>query len=344
MRTACSVASAVSRPSGSAGQTLCASSMTTSTGARSARCSQSRASTASADERLLLARLPASRGRRRGSARSGRSPPAAIEPSLPRDQTSHSSTPRFWALATRRRPLLRPAKSPASGDDRRLPLVQGADERAVLLTVGDGVEPQHGRLRRGVELREGAAAAALAARADADDVLHRRRSARRALRRRRRARFRGGRSRSWDRGRRCGGRSRAGAAPGRARASTSCRSRTGRRGTCAGRSRPRRARRGRRTRARSPPTASAARGGRVRSSQASTSSGSAGRGARVVERRAVAVEHDPLTLGVAQQHVRVDREVVRERDRQIGALAARRLERDHLAEPRLAWPSPSSTT
>ena len=61
-----------------------------------------------------------------------------------------------------------------------------------------------------------------------------------------------------------------------------------------------------------------------------------GPGARVVERRAVALEHDPLALGVAQEHARVDGEVVAESDREVGSLAARRLERDHLAEPRLA--------
>ena len=86
----------------------------------------------------------------------------------------------------------------------------------------------------------------------------------------------------------------------------------------------------------SSPTSSAARAGRVRSSQAATSAGSRGPGSGVVERRAVALEHDALALGVAQEDARVDGDVVGERDRQVGALAAGRLQGDQLPEPRLA--------
>ena len=96
-------------------------------------------------------------------------------------------------------------------------------------------------------------------------------------RRRPRATRRAGRSPSSGRAPPRAGSSPSAAARASRRASRSCRSPTGRTGTCGGRTRPRRARHGTPGASASSPTAQRARAGRVRSSQAPTSSGLAGR-------------------------------------------------------------------
>ena len=160
------------------------------------------------------------------------------------------------------------------------------------------------------------------------------RSASPARARRPRAPARGGRSPSSGRGSLSGARSRAGAARARDRASTSFRSRTGRRGRYGGRSRPRRARRrhpGERT---SSPISRLGRSGRVRSSQARTSSAVAGRteaswnGAPSPSSDdALALAHSEGASGCAPRGRR------RGATATSGPFAARGFERDHLSEP-----------
>ena len=83
----------------------------------------------------------------------------------------------------------------------------------------------------------------------------------------------------------------------------------------------------------SPPISRPARFGLVRSSQAATSS-ERGRADRcVVERRAVALEHDPLPARVAQHDLAPCLGALAQRDRKIGPFGGGGFERDHLAEP-----------
>ena len=152
MRIACSVASAVMRSCGSAGQTLCASSITISTGERSSRRSHSRPSTAAAvsDCSVRVGSDPRSTtSPRRPVSRAA----SSVEPASPRAHTPSRSIPR---LRTRSAELLRVRAVRGEEGLQRERALGGQDlvERRVLLEVGDRVQPQQRRLGRGLEVAE----------------------------------------------------------------------------------------------------------------------------------------------------------------------------------------------
>ena len=262
---------------------------------------------------------------------------SSIEPGSSRAQTpklvdAEVAGPRARSRRAlgRRRAVALSASAAALGEQR--------GELGVLLAVGDRVEPQQRRLRGRLELAQPQPQplAPLGARPSARRPSGgRARSARRGRVGARRGRGRGARSPSSGRARRCAGRSRAAAARASRRASRSCPSPTGRTGTCAGRSRRRRAAHG-------TPGASAqladlaarARGARSRASSRAPRRASAGRISRVVERRAVALEQRALAAGVPDRDARAHRLAVRAAGQvELGAVAGRQLEREHLPEP-----------
>ena len=246
IRTTVSAASAVSGSSGRPGQTLCASSITISIGTRRARAAPQPPEHRRGRERLLLARRERAEVHdqaarpvllQRVEHRPGlaaRPDPVLVQPEV---ADPRAEPPRLGPVARqqrlqRRRPLLREHRG----------------QLGVLVAVGDRVEPQQRGLGVGPELAQrepqplvgaGSRRVDLDAAGDLAIALGQRRIGAR------RARRRGGRSPSSDRGSRAAARCRPAAARGSARASRSCPSPTARTGTCGGRSRRRRARAGR---------------------------------------------------------------------------------------------------
>ena len=242
MRMACSVASAVSGSAGAAGQTLWASSMTSSSGRRSRRRSHRPREHALGDERLLLARRqrPGSTTRQRARGRRGRRAASRRR----RAPTRPGGRGRGWRPAARAAAPRRVGGGELRRGSRGAPLGEQRAQLGVLLAVGDRVEPQQRGLGLRRRARRSAAAAARrpATRADRTRMPRRQRaSARRAPAPRPRAARPAARSPSWGRGPRCAGPSPAAAARAAGRANSSCPSPTARTGTCGGRSRPRRA-------------------------------------------------------------------------------------------------------
>ena len=137
IRTACAAASAVSGSSGSAGQTLCASSITISTGSRCSRRSHSAPSTAPAttDCSSRVASEPRSTTTQRAPASSTSSSTVV---GASRAHTPSLSTPRLRA-ARRQRPV--------AVERRTSFATQRRGQLGVLVAVGDRVEPQQRRLR-----------------------------------------------------------------------------------------------------------------------------------------------------------------------------------------------------
>ena len=152
IRTACSVTSAVTGSSGFCGQTLCASSITTSTGSRSARRRQSVASTASAATACSsrVDREPRSTTRQRASRRSTS---LTSDPGRPRAHSCQPDTPRFSALRRSARACGESDVASSSKAATSTPAEQLVHERE-LLPVGHRVERQRGRSGARVELVE----------------------------------------------------------------------------------------------------------------------------------------------------------------------------------------------
>ena len=280
IRTAYSVASAVSASGGSLGQTLCASSITISTGCRSARRSHSVPSTAPATS-ACSSWLPSEP---RSSTRQRASPSEAIADSPVVARPHAPAVDAEVADALRERARLRPRAADQVLERLRPRVVDHGVELGVLLAVGHRVEPQHRRLGLAAELAQSQAQARIAvAAADVDPSASARQRSRGrlvdAVAHLAQADHVGVRVEDHD----PQARLQQQLLEHDAERVASCRSPTGRRRTCGGRSRRRRARTGRRARAAARRPA-AARAPARPPSHAATSSGVAGADRGVVER------------------------------------------------------------
>ena len=235
---------------------------------RSARRAQRRVSTdaATSDRSSAEARLPRSTTRQRQSSpsrssrRPGSSRPRGPERPLEQPEVADPAAERARVAAI---PTPAARGSPRGGapPPRRRP------RRAAPRTPrgrASGSSPATAAFRRGVEVEEAQVQERSAPSAAERTAMPGREgppARREPPGRHPRARRPAGRSPSWGRGPRCAGRSRAAAAPAPRRASRTCPSPTGRRGTCGGRTRPRRAPRRLRGRAAARPIRSRARAG-----------------------------------------------------------------------------------